>query len=67
MGYLPSAEQEELAANVHQIHGGIGVTAEHDAHLYHRRAQSSNPVFGGATDHRRRLAERLLPACGGTP
>jgi hypothetical protein len=37
MGYLFSAEQEELAANVHQIHGGIVVTAAHDAHLCHRR------------------------------
>jgi alkylation response protein AidB-like acyl-CoA dehydrogenase len=42
-----------------QIHGGIGVTAEHDAHLYYRRAQSSNLIFGRPTAHRRRLAELL--------
>jgi alkylation response protein AidB-like acyl-CoA dehydrogenase len=42
-----------------QIHGGIGVTAEHDAHLFYRRAQSSNLLLGGATAHRRRLADKL--------
>ncbi len=42
-----------------QIHGGIGVTAEHDAHLYYRRAQSSNLLFGSPTEHRRRLAGLL--------
>jgi alkylation response protein AidB-like acyl-CoA dehydrogenase len=30
-----------------QVHGGIGFTWEHDAHLYLRRAQSLRGVFGG--------------------
>lgn len=42
-----------------QIHGGIGVTAEHDAHLYYRRAQSSNLLLGSPTELRERLAVRL--------
>ena len=29
-----------------QIHGGIGYTWEHDAHLYLRRAKSSELLFG---------------------
>ena len=40
-----------------QIHGGIGYTWEHDAHLYLRRAKSSQLLFGPPARHRRRLAE----------
>ncbi|RPA59982.1 acyl-CoA dehydrogenase [Gordonia oryzae] len=29
-----------------QIHGGIGITWEHDIHLYFKRAQSSSQLFG---------------------
>ncbi|MFC5748330.1 acyl-CoA dehydrogenase family protein [Actinomadura rugatobispora] len=47
------------AENVH-IHGGIGVTWEHPAHLYLKRAHSSQVLFGHAADHRRRLVQRLL-------
>jgi alkylation response protein AidB-like acyl-CoA dehydrogenase len=50
-----------------QIHGGIGVTAEHDAHLYYRRAQSSNLLFGGPTTLRARLADELGLAPGLRP
>jgi alkylation response protein AidB-like acyl-CoA dehydrogenase len=46
------------AANL-QIHGGIGFTWEHSAHLYLKRAKSSALIFGDATVHRRRLAEQL--------
>lgn len=42
-----------------QIHGGIGYTWEHDAHLYLRRAKSSELLFGSPVDHRARLA-RLI-------
>jgi alkylation response protein AidB-like acyl-CoA dehydrogenase len=48
-----------------QIHGGIGVTAEHDAHLYYRRAQSTNLLFGSPTALRARLADELQLAPGG--
>jgi alkylation response protein AidB-like acyl-CoA dehydrogenase len=40
-----------------QIHGGIGYTWEHDAHLYLRRAKSSELLFGPPARHRTRLAE----------
>ncbi|MFC4499418.1 MULTISPECIES: acyl-CoA dehydrogenase family protein [Streptomyces] len=40
-----------------QIHGGIGFTWEHDAHLYLKRAKSSEQLFGSPATHRGRLAE----------
>jgi alkylation response protein AidB-like acyl-CoA dehydrogenase len=46
------------AQNV-QIHGGIGFTWEHPAHLYLKRAKSSELLFGDATYHRELLADRL--------
>jgi alkylation response protein AidB-like acyl-CoA dehydrogenase len=39
-----------------QIHGGIGYTWEHDAHLYLKRAKSSEQLFGDPAMHRARLA-----------
>ncbi len=46
------------AENIH-IHGGMGFTWEHDAHLYYRRAKSSEILFGNPTAHRARLAAQL--------
>ena len=40
-----------------QIHGGIGYTWEHDAHLCLKRAKSSEQLFGGPAAHRSRLAD----------
>jgi alkylation response protein AidB-like acyl-CoA dehydrogenase len=42
-----------------QIHGGIGFTWEHPAHLYFKRAKSSELLFGDASYHRELLAQRL--------
>jgi len=42
-----------------QIHGGIGYTWEHDAHLYLRRAKSSELLFGPPARQRTRLAELI--------
>jgi alkylation response protein AidB-like acyl-CoA dehydrogenase len=42
-----------------QIHGGIGFTWEHDAHLYFRRARADEQLLGDATAHRERLAALL--------
>jgi len=39
-----------------QIHGGIGVTWEHDLHLYLRRVTQNAHLFGGVREHRDRLA-----------
>lgn len=44
------------AANI-QIHGGIGFTWEHPAHLYYKRAKSSAHLLGDAAFHRSRLAD----------
>jgi alkylation response protein AidB-like acyl-CoA dehydrogenase len=42
-----------------QLHGGIGVTWEHDIHLYLRRATVNRVMFGTPAEHRRRLADIL--------
>jgi alkylation response protein AidB-like acyl-CoA dehydrogenase len=42
-----------------QIHGGIGFTWEHDAHLYFKRAKSSELLFGDPSYHRELLARRI--------
>ncbi|MEU3416704.1 acyl-CoA dehydrogenase family protein [Streptomyces sp. NPDC006658] len=47
------------AAENIQIHGGIGYTWEHPAHLYFRRAKSSELLFGDAAHHRELLARRI--------
>ena len=40
-----------------QIHGGIGFTWEHDAHLHLKRAKSGERLLGSPTHHRSRLAD----------
>jgi len=47
------------AAENIQIHGGIGFTWEHDAHLYFKRAKSSQLFLGDAVYHREHLAQRI--------
>ena len=42
-----------------QVHGGIGFTWEHPAHLYFRRARSSELLFGGPAVYHERLLDRL--------
>lgn len=42
-----------------QVHGGIGYTWEHPAHIYLRRIRSAAQLFGDAKFHRRALAGRL--------
>lgn len=56
--YCSDAFFECAGANI-QVHGGIGFTWEHDAHLYFKRAKSSQVMFGTPDEHRRQLAERL--------
>ncbi|MFG3439709.1 acyl-CoA dehydrogenase family protein [Nonomuraea sp. NPDC047897] len=43
-----------------QIHGGIGVTWEHPAHRYFKRATSDAQLFGPPRSHRARLEARVL-------
>ncbi|MGA7051090.1 MAG: acyl-CoA dehydrogenase family protein, partial [Mycobacterium sp.] len=40
-----------------QLHGGIGMTWEYQAHVYLKRAKSDQLAFGTAYRHRTRLAE----------
>ncbi|MEX2323302.1 MAG: acyl-CoA dehydrogenase family protein [Acidimicrobiia bacterium] len=47
------------ASETIQIHGGIGFTWEHDAHLYFKRAKTDDLLFGTPADHRAALADRL--------
>jgi alkylation response protein AidB-like acyl-CoA dehydrogenase len=42
-----------------QIHGGVGFTWEHDAHLYFKRAKSAEVFLGDPAHHRELLAQRL--------
>jgi alkylation response protein AidB-like acyl-CoA dehydrogenase len=42
-----------------QIHGGMGFTWEHDAHLYFRRARGSAELLGDARGERERLAQKI--------
>ncbi len=46
------------AENV-QIHGGIGFTWEHDAHLHFKRARASEGMFGDPGYHRERVARAI--------
>ena len=50
----------ELVQDFVQLHGGIGVTWEHDLHLYLRRATVNRAVYGTPEDHADRIAATLL-------
>ncbi len=56
--YCSEAYFHAAAENI-QIHGGIGFTWEHDAHLYFKRAKSSELLFGDPAYHRELLAQRI--------
>ena len=56
--YCSDAYFHSTAENI-QIHGGIGFTWEHPAHLYFKRAKSSEILLGDATYHRELLAQRI--------
>ena len=48
-----------MTAEAIQLHGGVGFTWEHDAHLYFRRARYDAAFLGDAAYHRERLATLL--------
>jgi alkylation response protein AidB-like acyl-CoA dehydrogenase len=58
--YCSEAYFHATAENI-QIHGGIGFTWEHPAHLYFKRAKSSELLFGDPTYH----ASASNPRTGG--
>jgi alkylation response protein AidB-like acyl-CoA dehydrogenase len=46
----------ELVQDCLQIHGGIGLTSDHDIHLYLRRVTVDRSTYGTPYDHRQRIA-----------
>ncbi|MFO1425764.1 MAG: acyl-CoA dehydrogenase family protein [Steroidobacteraceae bacterium] len=50
---------ERAARELIQVHGGIGVAWEHDAHLYYRRSQQLALQLGGLREWQDRLATQL--------
>jgi acyl-CoA dehydrogenase len=49
----------EVARDHLLLHGGIGYTWEHDAHLFYKRAKADEVLLGPPRLHRARLAELL--------
>ncbi|KTE16562.1 acyl-CoA dehydrogenase family protein [Sphingopyxis sp. H115] len=47
------------AGEMIQLHGGIGFTWEHDAHLYFKRARSNASLLGTPDWHREQVAQRI--------
>ena len=56
--YCSDAYLFAAATNI-QVHGGIGFTWEHPAHLYYKRAKSSEIMFGSPSVHLDALADCL--------
>jgi alkylation response protein AidB-like acyl-CoA dehydrogenase len=56
--YCSDAYFRATAENI-QVHGGIGFTWEHPAHLYLRRAKSSQLMFGAPSQHRELILQML--------
>jgi alkylation response protein AidB-like acyl-CoA dehydrogenase len=57
-----------VAGEMIQLHGGIAITWEHDAHLYFKRSHGSAQLFGQPREHVARLAPLVgLDGEPGTP
>jgi len=54
----------EIIQDCVQMHGGIGVTWEHDLHLYLRRVTVNRALYGTPEEHRRALADLVIPSEG---
>jgi alkylation response protein AidB-like acyl-CoA dehydrogenase len=59
--YCSEAFVRVAAANI-QVHGGIGITWDHSAHLYLKRAKSGQLLFGSPQQHRAALADLVRSA-----
>ena len=55
-----SAAFARVATDTIQVHGGIGFTWEHQAHLYFKRAITDAALLGSAEQHRSRVADMVL-------
>jgi alkylation response protein AidB-like acyl-CoA dehydrogenase len=60
-----SAAFSRIATDTIQVHGGIGFTWEHQAHLYFKRATTDAALLGSAEQHRSRIAELVLDTASG--
>jgi alkylation response protein AidB-like acyl-CoA dehydrogenase len=49
-----------VAAEAIQLHGGLGFTWEHAAHLYFKRATADRALLGSGDDHLEQLARTVL-------
>ncbi|XVQ06393.1 acyl-CoA dehydrogenase family protein [Spirillospora sp. CA-255316] len=54
-----SEAYSKVAGDTIQVHGGIGFTWEHPAHLYFKRAKSTELWLGDPSSQRQRLAKML--------
>ena len=64
---VASAAFSRIAADTIQVHGGIGFTWEHQAHLYLKRATTDAALLGSAEAHRNRVAELVLDTAESKP
>jgi alkylation response protein AidB-like acyl-CoA dehydrogenase len=48
------------ASDMIQLHGGIGFTWEHDAHLFFKRARALQTMLGDGASHREEIARMIL-------
>ncbi|MGV0714734.1 acyl-CoA dehydrogenase family protein [Mycolicibacterium sp. XJ662] len=55
-----SSSLTHVATDTIQVHGGIGFTWEHQAHLYYKRATTDAVLLGSAEQHRDRIAAMVL-------
>ncbi|MDR6910768.1 alkylation response protein AidB-like acyl-CoA dehydrogenase [Rhodococcus fascians] len=54
-----------VAAEMVQLHGGIAITWEHDAHLFFKRAHATAQLLGSPREHRKYLATGASPRAEG--
>jgi alkylation response protein AidB-like acyl-CoA dehydrogenase len=50
----------KVAAETIQLHGAIGITWEHSAHHYFKRAHGSAQLFGAPASHLARIADQVI-------
>jgi len=49
-----------VAGEMIQMHGAIGITWEHDAHRYLKRAHGAGQLFGRPSEHAARVAAAVI-------
>jgi len=54
-----TAAAVDVVGKAMQLHGGVGYTWESDVHVHLKRVALNRSLYGGPTEHRRRLAERF--------